>query len=123
MIEYADIFALRALDMLWLRDLYIPNVSQRSLPDASPLLQEDPRAFKDMAPAWVGVVELDVLRSEGEAYVEKLKDNGVPVTFKMYKGECINVHTILPLKLIHELNRGYPSYACCGQSKCFCECD
>lgn len=87
MAEYANIYALRALDMLWFRDLYIPDKSQRSLPDASPLLQENPRAFKEMAPAWLGVAELDVLRSEGEAYAEKMKNNGVPVTFKMYQGK------------------------------------
>ncbi|KAG8794244.1 hypothetical protein FRC12_000097 [Ceratobasidium sp. 428] len=47
---------------------------------------EDESVFKNLAPAWVGVAELDVLRSEGEAYAEKMKKHGVPVTLTMYRG-------------------------------------
>ncbi|KAG8720902.1 hypothetical protein FRC09_008809 [Ceratobasidium sp. 395] len=86
MIEYADIYALRAVDMLWFRDLYIPNAAQRRLSDASPLYMENESVFKNLAPTWVGVAELDVLRSEGEAYAEKMKKHGVPVTLTMYRG-------------------------------------
>ncbi|KAG8702641.1 hypothetical protein FRC08_003348 [Ceratobasidium sp. 394] len=86
MVEYADIYALRAVDMFWFRDLYIPNPAQRSLPDASPLLQENEAVFKNLAPAWIGVAELDVLKSEGELYAQKLQQHGVPVTLTMYKG-------------------------------------
>ncbi|KAG8720901.1 hypothetical protein FRC09_008808 [Ceratobasidium sp. 395] len=84
--EYEHVFALRALDMLWLRDLYLPNAADRSLPDASPLLQDDPEAYQAMPPAFVGIMELDVLRSEAEMYAEKMRNHGVPVTVKVYKG-------------------------------------
>ncbi|KAG8793738.1 hypothetical protein FRC12_001747 [Ceratobasidium sp. 428] len=47
---------------------------------------ENESVFKNLAPAWVGVAEMDVLRSEGEAYAEKMKKHGVPVTLTMYKG-------------------------------------
>ncbi|KAG8739166.1 hypothetical protein FRC10_006089 [Ceratobasidium sp. 414] len=101
MIEYADIYALRAVDMIWFRDLYIPNTAQRSLPDASPLLQENEAVFKNMAPAWVGVAELDVLRSEGELYAAKLRQHGVPVTLTMYKG-MLGQSTIDELPILHQ---------------------
>ncbi|KAG9091278.1 hypothetical protein FRC06_000637 [Ceratobasidium sp. 370] len=84
--EYEHVFALRALDMLWLRDLYLPNLEERALPDASPLLQDDPKVYARMAPAFVGVMELDVLRSEAEMYAEKMRRFGVSVTLKEYKG-------------------------------------
>ncbi|KAG9124486.1 hypothetical protein FRC07_011465 [Ceratobasidium sp. 392] len=84
--EHEHVFALRALDMLWLRDLYLPNPEDRALPDASPLLQDDPKVYQGMAPAFVGVMEFDVLRSEAEMYAEKMQNFGVPVTLKEYKG-------------------------------------
>ncbi|QRV74661.1 carbohydrate esterase family 10 protein [Ceratobasidium sp. AG-Ba] len=84
--EYANIFSLRALDMLWLRDLYLPNPADRALPDASPLLVDDPKAYEGMPPAFLGAMELDVLRSELEMYAEKMRKFGVPVTLKEYKG-------------------------------------
>lgn len=84
--ENEHIFSLRAADLFWLRDLYTPDVRARTSVDASPLLQMNQAAFDGMAPAWVGVAELDVLRSEGEMYAEKLKTFGVPVTLKTYRG-------------------------------------
>ncbi|KAG8739165.1 hypothetical protein FRC10_006088 [Ceratobasidium sp. 414] len=62
----------RALDMLWLWDLYLPNPEERALLNASPLLQDDPKAYSGMAPAFVGAMELDVPRSEAEMYAEKM---------------------------------------------------
>ena len=84
--EHEGIFILGALDMLWFRDLYLPNEADRAHPDASPLLREGDEIFKGMAPAWVGVAELGVLRSEGEMYAEKMKENGVDVTLRVFKG-------------------------------------
>jgi acetyl esterase/lipase len=85
--EHEHIFALRTRDMMWVRDLYLPKPEDRALPDASPLLQEDQKAYDGMAPAQVSVVELDVLRSEGEMYAEKMKKFGVNVTLREYKGK------------------------------------
>ncbi|QRV89347.1 carbohydrate esterase family 10 protein [Ceratobasidium sp. AG-Ba] len=86
MVEYANLFALRAEDMIWARNIYLPNPAHRQIPDASPLLQDNELVYKNLAPAWVGVVELDVLRSEGETYAEKMKRFGVPVQLTIYKG-------------------------------------
>lgn len=42
--------------------------------------------MKGLAPATIINAEIDPLRSEGEAYADKLKAAGVPVTHKLYKG-------------------------------------
>ncbi|KAG8698925.1 hypothetical protein FRC08_005623 [Ceratobasidium sp. 394] len=84
--EHEYIFALSALDVFWFLDRYVPKREDRALPDVSPLLQDDPKAYERMAPAFVSVMELDVLCSEGEMYAEKMKKFGVDVTLKVYKG-------------------------------------
>ncbi|KAG8684630.1 hypothetical protein FRC11_011825 [Ceratobasidium sp. 423] len=86
MLEYQNVWALRALDMLWLRDHYLPNVEDREKPDASPLLQEDKKAYEGLAPALVIVNELDILKDEGIIYAEKMREHGVSVTLKEVKG-------------------------------------
>ncbi|ELU37375.1 alpha/beta hydrolase fold domain-containing protein [Rhizoctonia solani AG-1 IA] len=85
MLEYQNVWALRALDMLWLRDHYLPNVEDRAKPDASPLLQEDDKAYEGLAPALVIVTEFDILKSEGIMYAEKMRERGVTVTLKEVK--------------------------------------
>ncbi|KAH7342146.1 alpha/beta hydrolase fold-domain-containing protein [Rhizoctonia solani] len=87
MIEYEDNWDLRVLEMLWFRDLYLPNVHDRTKPDGSPCYQENKLAFEGMPPTWISVAEVDTLRSEGELYAEKLRAHGVPVTLKTLKGE------------------------------------
>lgn len=86
MLDYQNVWALRALDMLWLRDGYLPNVEDRAKPDASPLLQEDKEVYEGLAPALVVVTELDILKSEGIMYAEKMEGYGVPVILKEIKG-------------------------------------
>ena len=56
-------------DVLWLSDaLSAPN-------------------FKDLAPlTWIGTADVDPLRDEGEAYAEKLKENGNNVIARRFKG-------------------------------------
>lgn len=91
MIEHEHVWALRAPVVLWFRDLYVPNPEDRKSVDASPLLQEDKRVYEGMVKAWVGVMELDVLRSEGEAYAEKMKGHGVDVVLKEYQGKSVRM--------------------------------
>lgn len=85
--EYADVPGLYTKDILWSRDMHTPNVEDRKNPEASPVLQTDERAFKGIAPAWIGVSELDALRNDGEKYAKKLRERGVAVELKTYHGE------------------------------------
>ncbi|KAG8751134.1 hypothetical protein FRC11_009670, partial [Ceratobasidium sp. 423] len=85
MIEHEDNWDLGVLEMLWFRDLYLPNVHDRTKPEASPCYQENKSAFEGMPPTWISVAEVDTLRSEGEMYAEKLRAYGVPVTLKTLK--------------------------------------
>ncbi|KAG8729223.1 hypothetical protein FRC11_009266, partial [Ceratobasidium sp. 423] len=84
--EYAEIPGLWTRDVLWARDMHTPNEGDRADPKASPLLQKHNKAFEVMAPTWIGVAEMDTLRSDGESYAEILKSQGVRVELKIYIG-------------------------------------
>lgn len=51
--------------------------------DASPLRADD---HSDLAPALILLAEHDPLVSEGEAYVQRLREAGVPVTSRVFDG-------------------------------------
>jgi len=72
---------------MWYRWHYLPDEKTWGEPEASPLLygEEDGRWGK-LPKALVVVGELDVLRSEGEAYAEKLERNGVRADLKIMRG-------------------------------------
>jgi acetyl esterase/lipase len=70
--------------MMWYRHHYLPDGNTWKEPEASPLLYED--GWGEQPKALVVVGELDVLRSEGEAYAEKLRRNGVHAELKIMKG-------------------------------------
>lgn len=77
---------LPATKMLWYRKIYLPEGGETLKdPESSPLFYEDD-SFKRVPPAFIAVAECDVLRSEGEAYNEKLLRNGVESTIVIYKG-------------------------------------
>ncbi|KAJ1307161.1 hypothetical protein OPQ81_001278 [Rhizoctonia solani] len=84
--EYAEVPGLWTRDVLWARDMHTPNESDRADPKISPLLQKNDKAFKAMAPSWIGVAEMDALRNDGETYAKMLKDHGVRVDLKIYIG-------------------------------------
>ncbi|KAJ1307167.1 hypothetical protein OPQ81_001284 [Rhizoctonia solani] len=86
MIENENNFSLPTLDMLWLRDRYLPNPEDRTKPDASPNHQQDKAAFEGMPATLIVLADLDTLRDDGEMYAQKLKQFGVPVTVKLLEG-------------------------------------
>ncbi|CAE6475536.1 unnamed protein product [Rhizoctonia solani] len=86
MIEHENNFALPVLNMLWLRDRYLPNPEDRAGPEASPNYQENSSAFEGVPRTLIVVAELDSLRNDGELYAQKLEKFGVPVTVRVLEG-------------------------------------
>jgi acetyl esterase/lipase len=86
--------------MQWLWDQYTTDLEQRSEVTASPL-----RATSDqlerLLPALVITAEADVLRDEGEAYANKLREAAVPVTAVRYQG---TIHDFVVLNALREAN-------------------
>jgi acetyl esterase len=66
----------------WFFDQYIPR-GQRTDWRFAPLNAED---VEGVAPAWIGLAELDPLVDEGIAYADKLRAAGVPVDLEIYRG-------------------------------------
>ncbi|GAA2271491.1 alpha/beta hydrolase [Kitasatospora cystarginea] len=83
--QFAEGYFLRRDGMQWFWDQYTTDENQRTEITASPL-----RATTDqltgLPPALVITAEADVLRDEGEAYADKLRQAGVPVTAVRYQG-------------------------------------
>jgi acetyl esterase/lipase len=63
--------------MEWVFAAYLPETWNRSDPYLFPLQGN----LTDLPPAIIYTAEYDVLRDEGAAYAQKLRDAGVPVEF------------------------------------------
>ncbi|MER5499901.1 alpha/beta hydrolase [Streptomyces sp. NPDC002561] len=83
--RFATGYFLRRDGMQWFWDQYTTDEAERAQITASPL-----RATIDqltgLPPALVVTGEADVLRDEGEAYADKLRRAGVPVTAVRFQG-------------------------------------
>ena len=71
--------------MLWYRKHYLPNVEDWGHPEASPVFWKGD--WSKLPSACFVLGELDVLRSEGEQFARKLKENGVDVDLHIMKGQ------------------------------------
>lgn len=70
--------------MQWFWDHYAPNVEDRAQHEASPLQAE---SLEGVAPAVVITAAHDVLRDEGEAYVDRLREAGVRAEHRRWPGQ------------------------------------
>ena len=83
--EFAEGYFLRRDAMQWFWDQYTTDPAQRAEITASPL-RATVEQLTGLPPALVITGEADVLRDEGEAYANKLRQAGVPVTSVRYQG-------------------------------------
>jgi acetyl esterase len=84
-LQFAEGFFLRRDNMMWFWDQYTTDPGQRAEITASPL-QATLEDLKGLPPTLIINGEADVLRDEGEAYGDKLRAAGVPVTAVRYRG-------------------------------------
>ncbi|GHH60132.1 acetyl esterase/lipase [Streptomyces umbrinus] len=83
--QFAEGYFLRRDAMQWFWDQYTTDEKQRAEITASPL-RATTEQLTGLPPALVITGEADVLRDEGEAYANKLREAGVPVTAVRYQG-------------------------------------
>ncbi|GAA2836246.1 alpha/beta hydrolase [Nonomuraea rubra] len=83
--RFAEGYFLRRDGMQWFWDQYTTSDSERAEITASPL-RATVEDLTGLPPALIITAEADVLRDEGEAYANKLRAAGVPVTAVRYLG-------------------------------------
>jgi acetyl esterase len=83
--QFAEGYYLRRDAMQWFWDQYTLDEGDRAQITASPL-RASVEQLRGLPPALVITGEADVLRDEGEAYADKLRQAGVSVTSVRYQG-------------------------------------
>ncbi|QMU77998.1 alpha/beta hydrolase [Streptacidiphilus sp. PB12-B1b] len=83
--QFATGYFLRRDGMQWFWDQYTTDEAERAQITASPL-RATTEQLTGLPQALVITAEADVLRDEGEAYANKLRQAGVPVTATRYQG-------------------------------------
>src|SRR5260221_4911303 len=77
--QFAEGYHLRRDAMMWFWDQYTRHPGERNEITASPL-RASTQQLKGLPPALIITAEADVLRDEGEAYANKLRQPGGRVT-------------------------------------------
>lgn len=84
-LQFAEGYHLRRDAMMWFWDQYTRNPGERHEITAAPL-RASIEQLKGLPSALVITAEADVLRDEGEAYANKLREAGVRVTAVRFQG-------------------------------------
>lgn len=98
--QFAEGYFLRRDSMMWFWDQYTSDPDERNQITASPL-RATPEQLKGLPPALVITAEVDVLRDEGEAYANKLREAGVQVTAVRFQG---TIHDFVMLNALADTN-------------------
>ena len=80
---FAEGYWLTRASMGWFRDHYLPLGTDRTDPEVSPLGQDD---LRGLAPVVMVAAQCDVLRDEGEAYGQRLREAGCSVAYRCWEG-------------------------------------
>ncbi|MCX4595289.1 alpha/beta hydrolase [Streptomyces sp. NBC_01549] len=96
--QFATGYFLRRDGMQWFWDQYTTDEAERAQITASPL-RATPEQLAGLPPALVITGEADVLRDEGEAYANKLREAGVAVTAVRFQGI---IHDFVMLNALRE---------------------
>ncbi|OMI84599.1 esterase [Streptomyces sp. M1013] len=96
--QFATGYFLRRDGMQWFWDQYTTDEAERAQITASPL-RATTEQLTGLPSALVITGEADVLRDEGEAYANKLREAGVPVTAVRYQGV---IHDFVMLNALRE---------------------
>ncbi|MBD9728004.1 alpha/beta hydrolase [Streptomyces caniscabiei] len=96
--QFATGYFLRRDGMQWFWDQYTSDEAERARITASPL-RASVEQLRDLPPALVVTGEADVLRDEGEAYANKLREAGVAVTAVRFQGI---IHDFVMLNALRE---------------------
>lgn len=80
--------------MKWFWDHYVPDPADRCHHEVSPLRAVH---LRGTAPALVITAAHDVLRDEGEAYVERLRQAGVPTVHRRWPGQMHGFFSMVDL--------------------------
>jgi acetyl esterase len=84
-LEYADDYGLTRDEMIWFWHHYLAKPQDADHPHVSILRAPD---LSNLPPATITSAEFDVLRDEGEAYAERLRQAGNQVTLHRVAGTC-----------------------------------
>ncbi|MFJ7902400.1 alpha/beta hydrolase [Streptomyces sp. NPDC096198] len=96
--QFATGYFLRRDAMQWFWDQYTTDEYERAQITASPL-RATTEQLTGLPPALVITAEADVLRDEGEAYANKLREAGVAVTAVRFQGV---IHDFVMLNALRE---------------------
>ncbi|MEV8546572.1 alpha/beta hydrolase [Streptomyces sp. NPDC051572] len=96
--QFAEGYFLRRDGMQWFWNQYTTDEAERAQITASPL-RATTEQLAGLPPALVITGEADVLRDEGEAYANKLREAGVPVTAVRFQGI---IHDFVMLNALRE---------------------